>query len=119
MNTAEKPSDIAAREAEIRSTVDEIYRQQNFSLVGRSEGLNMAVSPEEARLLQKIVEQFGCRNTIETGMGTGLSAVHMMLGITKNGGGTHSAIDPYQKGVLWNGLGLHVIEHFGFKDMFT
>ncbi len=119
MNTPEKPSDIAAREAEIRSTVDEIYRQQNFSLVGRSEGLNMAVSPEEARLLQKIVEQFGCRNTIETGMGTGLSAVHMMLGITKNGGGTHAAIDPYQKGVLWNGLGLHVIEHFGFKDMFT
>lgn len=110
---------IASLESRIHSTVDEIYRQQSFALVGRSEGLNMAVSPDEARLLQQMVEKFGSRNTIETGMGTGLSAVHMLLGITKNGGGSHTAVDPYQQGPLWNGLGLHVVEHFGFRDMFT
>lgn len=116
---AESPVENAAElQSRIHTTVEEIYRNQSFSVIGRDEGLNMAVSPQEARLLQSVVEKYGSRNTIETGMGTGLSAVHIMLGITRNGGGSHTAVDPYQKGELWNGLGLHVVDHFGFSDMF-
>lgn len=111
-------TDTQGLQERIATTVEGIFRAGNFNSIGRKEEMNMAVSHEEAGLLRDLVVKCGAKNTLEVGMGTGLSGSHICWGLLKNGGGQHTAIDPYQQGPDWNGLGLALRDHLGLQGMF-
>lgn len=104
-------------ESQIQHTVDELYRTRSFKMLGSDHGMGGVISLDEANFLRDTVEKFGATRTLETGMGSGMSGVHICWGIKRNGGGKHIAIDPFQKGPDWKGLALDFHEHLGLSDM--
>lgn len=65
----------------------------------------VGVSYEEGMALYHLVRRTGARSTLETGLGYGLSSLFICQALQENGGGSHTAIDPFQTS-RWKSIGL-------------
>jgi predicted O-methyltransferase YrrM len=63
------------------------------------------ISPQEGAALYSLVVSTRARATLEVGLAFGFSTAYLLAGLDRNGGGTHTAIDPYQD-TDWHGVGL-------------
>ncbi len=68
-------------------------------------------------LLYDFIRTYQPENTIETGLGYGLSALFICQALKDNGRGLHTAVDPFQE-KLWKSIGLLNIERANLKDLF-
>lgn len=62
------------------------------------------ISPEEGSVLYDLCVQVGARATVEVGLGYGFSTAYLLAALDSNGGGFHTAIDPFQQ-TDWRGIG--------------
>ena len=53
------------------------------------------------------------RSSLEIGLAYGCSALFFLAAIAKNGGGEHTAIDPFENSSYWNGVGLEKVRQVG------
>lgn len=63
------------------------------------------ISAEEGMALYRLVIDTQAHATLEVGLAFGFSTAYLLAGLERNGGGTHTAIDPYQD-TDWHGVGL-------------
>lgn len=106
-------------EQHISRLIDKVYDTGKISIVGHQPHAPMNhISPNQGRLLRDLVVQSKARRTLEIGMGTGLSGLHICWGLIRNGGGRHLAIDPFQKSEYWQGMGLGLRDQAGCTNMF-
>jgi predicted O-methyltransferase YrrM len=106
---------------QIADTIEKVYRTGQIEMPGRApRKLTHQINPEEGRMLRDLVARERPASTLEIGMGTGLSGLHMCWGLAKAGvpGAKHTAIDPFQKGDFWQGVGLALRDQAGLTDMF-
>lgn len=110
----------AASEERIRQITQRIYEDGRIELPGREpRALRMNISEKEGEMLRDLVARHKPQRTLEVGMGTGLSGLFICWGLLRAGaGGRHLAIDPYQCGHEWRGLGLQLRDHAGCTEMF-
>lgn len=66
----------------------------------------------EGKALYTMVREIGARRTLEIGFAYGLSTLFLCEALKDNGGGQHTAIDPYQM-EHWSGIGLLNIQRAG------
>jgi hypothetical protein len=133
-------TDHTERQRRIEQAIEQVYatRQIDPGVSGRLPyRLVHNVNPDEGRMLRDLVAQVRPRRTLEIGMGTGLSGLHLCWGLLRaapapgtnsgaalgNGAadaplGRHTAIDPFQKGEFWQGIGLALRDQAGATDMF-
>ena len=71
------------------------------------------VLPDQGRELQRLAND--ARESLEVGLGYGFSAIWMMGGLPE--GGTHTAIDPFQRSIF-KGVGLHQASRIGGRFTF-
>lgn len=62
------------------------------------------ISVEEGMTLFSLAVERRVTHTLEVGLAYGFSAVYLLAALERNGGGSHTAIDPYQA-TDWNGIG--------------
>lgn len=62
------------------------------------------ISEEEGMALYRLVVEGGITDSLEVGLAYGFSTAYLLAALECNGGGTHTAIDPYQVGD-WDGIG--------------
>jgi predicted O-methyltransferase YrrM len=86
---------------QVRSVIDRLVR--DGTVVTASDGTThpifpVAVSPEEGNVLRKWVTREDATQTIEIGLGYGISALYICEGLVANGRATarHVVIDPFQ-----------------------
>ena len=74
----------------------------------------VSVTPAEAEALREWVEREGARQTIEIGLGYGVSALAVCEGLVRNGrdGACHVVVDPFQE-TRFEGRGLRLLEEAG------
>ncbi len=108
------------RIARIQQYVEQTYRTRRLVVPGHEErSMGGAISQAEGELLRDLVAEHKPKRTIEVGMGSGLSGVHICWGLLLAGGdGQHTAIDPFQKGRDWKGMALDMRDHLGLTDLF-
>jgi predicted O-methyltransferase YrrM len=63
------------------------------------------IAAEEGQVLYELVGATRARLTLEVGLAYGFSTVYMLAGLASSGGGSHTAIDPYQA-TDWHGIGV-------------
>jgi predicted O-methyltransferase YrrM len=78
----------------------------------------VSVTPAEAEALRRWVEREGARQTIEVGLGYGVSALAVCEGLVRNGrdGTDHVVIDPFQE-TRFAGEGLRLLEEAGMAPL--
>ena len=93
------------------------------SAIARADGTRhtlfpVAVSPAEGAALHAWVRREGAAHTIEIGLGYGISALHICLGLIENGDGDahHVAVDPYQS-TRFSNCGLQFLADAGVAAM--
>lgn len=62
------------------------------------------IAIDEGMVLYSLCIADRASRTLEVGLGYGFSTVYLIAGLERNGGGTHTAIDPYQERD-WSGIG--------------
>jgi predicted O-methyltransferase YrrM len=62
------------------------------------------ISDDEGLALYSLAIAAGASNTLEVGLAYGFSTVYLLAALEHNGGGSHTAIDPYQA-TDWSGIG--------------
>ena len=62
------------------------------------------ISVEEGMTLFSLCVTDGVMSTLEVGLAYGFSTAYLLAGLERNGGGTHTAIDPLQE-IDWDGIG--------------
>jgi predicted O-methyltransferase YrrM len=74
---------------------------------GQRHALDTAVKipPDEGVWLYEECLRSKPQNTLEVGLGYGFSTLFFLAGLTKNGHGQHTAIDPYNRN-RWHGIGI-------------
>jgi predicted O-methyltransferase YrrM len=99
--------------------VQSIYQSRTLPLEsGGTTPLNVYIPREQGDYLYTLVRHYKPKTTIEVGLANGLSALFLTAGHADNGiGGRHIAVDPFQK-TDWNNVGVGLIRHAGFADMF-
>ena len=112
---------MTARDArQVRAVIDEVLR--TGTAVGptgtRPEVFPVAVPAAEGEALRDLVIAEGATDTIEIGLGYGISALHICEGLLTSGRseGRHTVIDPYQR-TRFDGIGLDLLERAGVADM--
>lgn len=63
------------------------------------------ISVDEGLALYNAVIDSGTTRTLEVGLAYGFSAAYLLAGLAANGGGVHTAIDPFQASD-WQGIGV-------------
>jgi predicted O-methyltransferase YrrM len=63
------------------------------------------IAPEEGMALYSLAVEVGATATLEVGLAYGFSTVYLLAALEANGGGKHTAIDPYQD-TDWSGVGV-------------
>lgn len=113
------PDQIAQRIAQIEQTVNTIYEAGVIDVPNtkKRDGMGGTISAAEGQTLRRLVAQHKPKRTIEIGMGSGLSGVHICWGLLEAGGGFHTAIDPWQD-KDWDCCALAVRDAAGCADMF-
>lgn len=116
-------ADAAALEARIEATIQRVYDTRRIERDGAEPfELKHNVNPDEGRMLRDLVQRQNPRRTIEIGMGTGLSGLHICWGLVRAGGDLaakkHTAVDPFQDGEFWQGVGLALRDQAGCGDLF-
>jgi len=94
--------------------------------------INHNVNPDEGRMLRDVVADLKPDRCVEIGMGTGLSGLHICWGLARawgesverggespSDGWRHLAIDPFQKGDFWQGVGLALRDQAGCENLFS
>ena len=78
----------------------------------------VSVTPAEAEALRGWVEREGATNTIEVGLGYGVSALAVCEGLRANGGdgARHVVVDPFQD-TRFQGGGLRLLEEAGMAHL--
>ena len=78
----------------------------------------VSVTPDEADALRGWVEREGAGQTIEVGLGYGVSALAVCEGLVRNGhdGARHVVIDPFQES-RFAGAGLRLLEEAGVAPL--
>ncbi|MFI0432686.1 MAG: class I SAM-dependent methyltransferase [Candidatus Nanopelagicales bacterium] len=67
------------------------------------------ISVEEGMAIFSLCSTGDVADTLEVGLAYGFSTVYLLAALADNGGGSHTAVDPYQD-VDWNGIGLTTAE---------
>jgi len=90
---------------------------------GRRELFPVAIGLEEGLALREWVRRERANQTLETGLGFGISTLFICEGLLANASdGQHVAIDPYQftslagHRTMYAGVGLQVLEEAGVRD---
>jgi len=78
---------------------------------------------DRIELLRDLVVKANAKRTLEIGMGTGLSGLHICWGLARAAAkhgelGRHLAIDPFQDGDYWQSRGLGLRDDVGLHDIF-
>ena len=112
-NAADRASDIEAR-------LKTIYATSEIVVPGKpTQKLVNHMTPAQGLMLRDLVRKAGAKRTLEIGMGTGLSGLHICWGLALVGdGGQHLAIDPFQDKDYWQSRGLALRDDAGLTDMF-
>jgi predicted O-methyltransferase YrrM len=91
---------------------------------GRRELFPVAIGIAEGIALYEWVRKEDARQTFETGLGFGISALFFCEGLLENGpDGRHVAVDPFQFSGLpshrttYAGVGLQILEEAGVRDL--
>lgn len=103
---------------EINSVIHEIYstgfvQDENGALHSH---YCSSVTFQAGTLLYELVREVKPVKTLEVGMAYGLSSLFICQALADNGGGHHTAIDPYQQ-EIYQSIGLFNLERSNFKDM--
>jgi predicted O-methyltransferase YrrM len=77
----------------------------------------VSLSRNDGETLHDAVTLTNSRRTLEVGLAYGISSLHILQALQENGGGAHTAIDPYQQ-KWWNGIGALNVERAGLQNMF-
>ncbi len=106
---------------QVRRVIERLVR--DGSVVANSDGIEhrifpVAVSPREGEALRRWVTQEGAAQTIEIGLGYGISALHICEGLLLNGkqAARHVVLDPNQAGRFAD-CGLQVLEEAGVRQL--
>jgi predicted O-methyltransferase YrrM len=97
--------------------LDEILRTRRvFTAGGEAVKLHSSIGRQSGQFLQKIVADIQARETLEVGLGYGISALFVCDALQLNGGRRHVAIDPFQSS-QWLGIGRRNLQQAGFDDL--
>jgi predicted O-methyltransferase YrrM len=91
----------------MNAVIDEIYREERVVLAdGRQVNpFPVAIKRAEGEMLYRLVRAVRPAATLEVGMAWGLSAMFICQALKDNGGGRHTAIDPFQGKFHYAGVG--------------
>src|ERR687890_2185520 len=105
----------------VRGVIERLVR--DGTAVARSDGtlhslFPVAASAAEGEALREWILREGATQTIEIGLGYGISALHICEGLLANAdpAARHVAIDPYQA-TRFSNCALHVLEEAGVAGM--
>ncbi len=105
----------------MRHVIDRLVR--DGTVVARSDGtvhslFPVAVGVAEGEALREWVMREGATQTIEIGLGYGISALFVCDGLLVNGNpaARHVVVDPYQE-TRFAGCGLQILEEAGLREM--
>lgn len=112
-------------EARIARTIQSVFQSKQID-PGNGQppfAIKHNINPDEGQMLRDLVAAQKPRQTLEVGMGTGLSGLHICWGLAKAAAagvpmGRHAAIDPFQKSDFWKGIGLALRDQAGLSDVF-
>src|SRR5215217_1808865 len=74
------------------------------------------VSEEEGQFLRETILSLRPKQTLEVGLGFGISALYICDALTEVGGQKHIVVDPLQDD-LWSGVGRSNLSSAGFGDL--
>jgi predicted O-methyltransferase YrrM len=116
-----KPSDQGAALRQVRHVIERLVR--DGTVLARSDGtvhrlFPVAASPAEGEALREWVVREGATQTIEIGLGYGISALFVCEGLLENGDAAarHVVVDPHQA-TRFGGCGLQVLEEAGVAPL--
>jgi predicted O-methyltransferase YrrM len=116
-----KPSDQGAALRQVRHVIERLVR--DGTVLARSDGtvhrlFPVAASPAEGEALREWVSREGATQTIEIGLGYGISALFVCEGLLENGDAAarHVVVDPHQA-TRFGGCGLQVLEEAGVAPL--
>lgn len=103
----------------INPLIDSIYRTGRIELAdGRTiDPFPTSIDHDEGMVLYALTRNGSLRRTLEIGMGWGLSSLFLCSALLDNGGGLHTAIDPFET-TDFNSAGLELVGQAGFNDLF-
>ena len=81
-----------------------------------------SISRQEGLFLQELIREFNPKNTLEVGLGQGVSALFICEALARTAGTRHIVIDPYQYepdifGHNFEGAGIRNLEKAGYTEM--
>lgn len=82
----------------------------------KREAFPAGLPQQDGQTLYNIVKDTKPARTLEVGMAFGISTLFICDGLSENGGGSHTAIDPWQE-KWWKRVALLNAERAGYKDM--
>jgi predicted O-methyltransferase YrrM len=116
-----KPPDQGAALRQVRHVIERLVR--DGTVLARSDGtvhrlFPVAASPAEGEALREWVSREGATQTIEIGLGYGISALFVCEGLLENGDAAarHVVVDPHQA-TRFGGCGLQVLEEAGVAPL--
>jgi predicted O-methyltransferase YrrM len=116
-----KPPDQGAALRQVRHVIERLVR--DGTVMPRSDGtvhrlFPVAASPAEGEALREWVSREGATQTIEIGLGYGISALFVCEGLLENGDAAarHVVVDPHQA-TRFGGCGLQVLEEAGVAPL--
>jgi predicted O-methyltransferase YrrM len=116
-----KPPDQGAALRQLRRVIERLVR--DGTVMARSDGtvhrlFPVAASPAEGEALREWVSREGATQTIEIGLGYGISALFVCEGLLENGDAAarHVVVDPHQA-TRFGGCGLQVLEEAGVAPL--
>jgi len=116
-----KPPDQGAALRQVRHVIERLVR--DGTVLARSDGtvhrlFPVAASPAEGEALREWVSREGATQTIEIGLGYGISALFVCEGLLENGDAAarHVVVDPHQA-TRFGGCGLQVLEEAGVTPL--
>lgn len=103
----------------MNALIDEIYatRKVRDAQDERLDAFPHAIPYDEGKAMYDLVRATGAQRTLEIGMAYGLSSLFMCQALRDNGGGHHTAMDPWQSNA-WASIGVLNVERAGFNDFF-
>jgi len=103
----------------INTVLEEIYRTEKvLDPEGTpKDAFPVSLSRSDGEALYDVVTHTNGSRTLEVGLAYGISALHILQALQDNGGGAHTAVDPYQQ-KWWNGIGVLNVKRAGLQDIF-
>jgi len=121
LETDDQRNPNVERVQRVRRVIERLVR--DGTVVSRADGTQhtvfpVAVSPEEGEALRDWVAREGAVQTIEVGLGYGVSALHICQGLLLNGdpAARHVVLDPSQS-TRFSDCGLQVLEDAGVRQL--